>query len=467
VVGRLKPWLVPYAVLGAAAAALVIFGRRLRPALAARLVAGFVVADVLVFTVLCVVEVGPGVFRGGAAAAAGSGGPAGATTAADTAPLRPVAALGYPGRFAIYDPDLLDPGALSGLDPPDNNALGAGAMPSVQGYSSTVDGRYASVTGSHQATGAGQDTLRPAAITDGTLDQLDTTVLLTPSAYLVTPRDEGRSAGTGRRDVTVGQRATWYLGGTFEVSRVEIPDAHAGRDAAAGMQIGLVALDGSARWYRARAVGASALGISVRQPAASVAVVARAHGSAVRLGPASVTVAGGSALVADGRLQDALVPPHWVFAGFDGPFAVFANRQAQPALRVEALPGGSVSGAWIRGPGGAPAEPATATVYSPDGARVVRSVAAIDGWSATWQPRHGPAVALAVVRNGLVQAVDVPPGLGVVTWSYNPPGFRAGVDLSLAAAVVILGFLVLAWLTRGSRKLVPRQWLSLTTCKNG
>ena len=31
VVGRLKPWLVPYAVLGAAAVALVIFGRRLRP----------------------------------------------------------------------------------------------------------------------------------------------------------------------------------------------------------------------------------------------------------------------------------------------------------------------------------------------------------------------------------------------------------------------------------------------------
>jgi hypothetical protein len=36
VVARLKPWLVPYAVLGAAAVALVIFGRRLRPGLGAR-----------------------------------------------------------------------------------------------------------------------------------------------------------------------------------------------------------------------------------------------------------------------------------------------------------------------------------------------------------------------------------------------------------------------------------------------
>ncbi len=104
-----------------------------------------------------------------------------------------MAALGYPGRFAIYDPDLLDPDELSGLDPPDNNAVGVGAMPSIQGYTSTVDGVYASATGSHQATGDGQDTLAPAAVADGTLDQLDTSVLLTPSAYLVTS-----AGGTGR-----------------------------------------------------------------------------------------------------------------------------------------------------------------------------------------------------------------------------------------------------------------------------
>ena len=74
-------------------------------------------------------------------------------TTAATGTLRPVGALGYPGRFAIYDPDLLDPSELSSLDPPDNNAVGDPAMPSIQGYSSTVDGFYASVTGSHQAAG--------------------------------------------------------------------------------------------------------------------------------------------------------------------------------------------------------------------------------------------------------------------------------------------------------------------------
>ncbi len=371
--------------------------------------------------------------------------------------LRPVAALGYPGRFAIYDPDLLDPSDLSALDPPDSNASGNGAMPSMQGYSSTVDGHYASVTGSHEATGAGQDTLAPAAVADGTLDQLDTTVLLTPAAYLVSQAGGSGPApgrpGTGRRDIAADQRATWYLGSTSDVSLVEVPDAEASRDVAAGTQIGLIAPDGSARWFPARALTPSALAITVPQPVASVAVAVQApgrpggapgkQGVPGSLGPPSVTV-GGNVLVADGQLQDALVPPHWEFAGFDGPFAVFANRFAQPPLRIEALPGRPLSGAWLQGSGGAPAEPAAATVYSPHGARVVRSVAAIDGWSATWQPRHGPAVPLAVQPDGLVQAVDVPPGPGVLTWSYTPPGFPVGLALSLAAAALVAAFFFLA-----------------------
>ena len=249
-VARLKPWLFPYAVLGAAAAALVIFGRRLPPRLSSRLIAGFVVLDVLVFTIGCVVEIAPGVLGGGSAAqaAAAAASPTAAaasptaaaaspTAAADqittaavmaSARLRPVAALGYPGRFAIYDPDLLDPSDLSALDPPDNNASGDGAMPSMQGYSSTVDGRYASVTGSHQATGAGQDTLAPAAVADGTLDQLDTTVLLTPAAYLVS---QAGGSGPPGRPVRAGATSprisvppgTWAVRATCPWSRCPTP----------------------------------------------------------------------------------------------------------------------------------------------------------------------------------------------------------------------------------------------------
>ena len=481
VIGRLQPWLIPYAVLGLAAAALVIFGRRLGPRLRSRLTTAFVVVDLVVFTVLCVVEVGPGLFAasdgsGGGSGVASSSGHAGHVSAAAAihassatishavsasasqsvtlAPFpRPVAALGYPGRFAIYDPDLLDPGQLSALDPPDVNAIGGHAMPSVQGYSSIVDGRYAAATGSHGASGDGQDTLAPSAVADGVLDQLDTSVLLTLSGYLTTQvGGDGPAAGppgTGQRNLSADQRATWYLGTPLEVAKVEVPDSDARQDAAAGTQIGLMAPDGSTRWYRARALTRSTLGITLPKPVPGIAVLGQARGAPSPLGPPSVVVSDGSVFVADGQLQNALVPSHWKFAGFDGPFAVFANPSAQGPLHIQALPGRSASGAWLTVSGGGPAEPAAATVYSPKGVRVVRSVAAIPGWTATWQPKQGSARALAVQRDGLVQAVDVPPGLGVVTWRYTPPDFPAGVVLSLAATVLVLLFFLAAnWVRR-------------------
>ena len=469
VIGHLQPWLIPYAVLGLAAAALVVFSRRLGPRLRSRLITGFVVVDLVVFTVLCVVEVGPGLFSGsdaspGAALASSSGHAtaglaihaASATASQSVTPAlspRPVAALGYPGRFAIYDPDLLDPGQLSALDPPDVNAIGGHAMPSVQGYSSIVDGRYATVTGSHGASGDGQDTLAPSAVADGVLDQLDTSVLLTLSSYLTTRvGGNGPAAGppgTGQRDLSADQRATWYLGTPLEVTKVEVPDSDARQDAAAGTQIGLMAPDGSTRWFRARALSGATLGITLPQPVPGIAVLGQEQGAPSPLGPPSVVVADGSVFVANGQLQNALVPSHWKFAGFDGPFAVFANPSAQGPLHIEALPGRSASGAWLTISAGGPAEPTAATVYSPQGARVVRSVAAIPGWTATWQPKQGPATALAVQRDGLVQAVDVPPGLGVVTWTYTSPGFPAGLVLSLAATVlVLLFFLAASWVRR-------------------
>ena len=53
------------------------------------------------------------------------------------------------------------------------------------------------------------------------------------------------------------------------------------------------------------------------------------------------------------------------------------------------------------------------------------------------------------------QAVDVPPGLGVVTWRYTPPGFLAGLALSLVATTLICAFVVLALFARRARKPSP------------
>jgi hypothetical protein len=448
IAGRLRPWLVPYALLGAGAIALAIAGPRMRPALRSRWLGGFVVLDVVVFTILGVVAVGSGLGSSVTAAAShGTGAASASAPGRGRAPdPRPIAALGRPGRFAIYDPGEFGTRALPVLGSPDLNAISA--TPSVQGYSSIVDGRYAAATGSHLATGEGQDVLNPRAIGSGVLDQLGTTSLLTVPGYLITAGKRAWPApgppGTGDRQVAADQKGTWYFATQLDVSRLEVPDADARQDAATGTQIGLVRPGGSTRWFAADAASASLLAVHLRHPVVSVAMTGRAGGKPGLLGPPSIAEPGGRVYVADGQLQNALVPPRWGFAGHDGSFAVFVDRFAAGSLSLQALPGRPASGASVRPLAGPAAEPTAAGVSSPHGVRIVRAVAAIPGWSAIWYPRGGMAVTLAVHRAGLVQAVDVPPGRGIVTWSYAPPGFRLGFALSLGAGLLVLLLLLAA-----------------------
>ena len=94
--GPLRPWLVPYALIGAGAIAFVVFGRRLQPRLRSRWLGGLIAIDLVVFTILSVVAVLPGLGggpgpgrvahaapgRGGQAAAAPPSGHSGAAAPA-------------------------------------------------------------------------------------------------------------------------------------------------------------------------------------------------------------------------------------------------------------------------------------------------------------------------------------------------------------------------------------------------
>src|ERR1700722_18964043 len=451
--GLLKPGLVPYLLIAGGAVAFVIVGRRLRPAVRSRWLAGFVLADLVMFTLLGVVAVLPGLGGGapgpGARAGRTAGRAAGARTPpARTPPAEPIADLGYPGRFAIYAPDQLGGPDLSLLGAPDLNVISR--TPSVQGYSSLVSGFYASATGSHRATGDGQDVLDPRAVRAGVLDQLDTSVLLTVPAYLATRSGSAAAPpgppGTGRRDVAPRPQATWYFAEPLGVTRLEVPDADARQDAAQGTRIGLLIPGGPTRWFPAAAAGPARPARTPPRALTSVAVVAQAGAQPVRPGPASVTDTDGRVFVADGQLQDALIPPRWGYAGRDGSFAVFVDHFASGPLSLQEIPGRPALGASVRRIAGSTAAPASAAVFSPHGVRVIRSVAATAGWTAVWRPRHGRATALPVRRDGLVQAVDAPAGHGVVTWSYRPPGFRMGFALSLGATALILLAMVSALL---------------------
>lgn len=456
----LVPGAVPFALLGILAGLLVVVARgRPRPRIEV-LATGLVAASLLAYALLVVVAVPPSSPTGAQGATAATrrrSAPAarGASKAPPAAPVRPVASLGLGGRFAVYDPDLLEGAQLNVLGTPDGNVVTR--TPSVLGYGSIVGARYAAATGSHGVTGRGQDVFSPRAAANGILDELDTRALLTLPSYLVTPASGGGPApgrGAGRRRVGAGGRATWYFGGPLVLRAVAVPPAGSG--SGARLRLGLIGAGGATRWLAAPrrlgkrsarwTLGAGALAYGIRVRAARPAT----------LGPPHLETASGAVLVADGQLAGAIAPPRWRYAGRDGAFAVFADRFARPPLALRPLPGRQLGPAVVRRLAGPPTAPTSAAVDSLHGALVVRAVDALPGWRARWRPSGGVrSRTLAVRRRGLVQAVAVPPGRGVLVFSYQAPGAAAG-GLAGLASLVVLCVLVLQP-ARRRRALVTRR----------
>ncbi len=454
--GGLRLWFLPFGGLGVASVALALWGKRLSRAWRARALVAFVIVDVIIYAAMAVVSIDPNLGHPSPTMQATS------TTAPSTSSSRepspgasvptqvtsvPASAYVGSGRFAVYDPDLLDANGLNLIGAPDLNVVDA--VPSVQGYSSIVDGAYASATGTHQSTGLGQNILAPGALSNGTFDQLSTTVLFTPRDYLlVAPGDTALPVPeAGNRDIAPLSRGTWYFGVDLSVKTILVPDARAQADLSSGLRLGLVSAAGNVvEVPSASLAGEALLEVQLRSPIAAVGLVGIAGARTARLGSPSVGSVDGTMYTADGQLQADLVPPRWQFRDVDGSFGVFDDSFAVPALSLRPLPGHrDVSGAAsVRLEEGSPVSPAAASIYSQHGVEVIRSVAAIPGWNATWHPRSGAAVHLAVHKRGLVQAVDVPAGIGVLSWTYDPPGWTAGWVLALCALSALLVLLIAA-----------------------
>ena len=63
--------------------------------------------------------------------------------------------------------------------------------------------------------------------------------------------------------------------------------------------------------------------------------------------------------------------------------------------------------------------------------------------------------------DGVVQAVDVPPGTGTLTWHYAPPRLTAGLSISLVALVALL---LLCGATRTRSRVGPACRFAGTAC---
>jgi hypothetical protein len=441
-----RPVFVVTLVLVLASAAIVTGVGRLAPRRRAGLLVIFVLVDLIAFNVTDVWNIAPGLGK------AASPPPKSHPTGASPATLAAAPGLGETGRFAMYDPDGVIDNQLRVLHSPDLNLYDG--LFSVQGYSAIVDGRYAEATGSHAAEGRGYNELSPSAVEDGLLDQMDATTLVTSPSYLVRPSDAAAAAdaspsapadgqGPGTRVVAAGADARWDFGETLAVSTISLPWVPSGdlAVATAPWRVALVEPGGRLAWQQVTFAARPSGGFVIRlaQPAPGVGVVIRPTGASGTAGPPVIETVPGSYFVVNGALEDALLS-HWSFDGDEGPLAYFTNRHAVAPLSLRALKGVALSTATVRARSGPALEPTSAAVDTPAGAEVIRAVTMIPGWTATWTPSTGgDTVPLAVRRTGLVQAVDVPAGRGIVTWQYDAPGLEPGLIMTLLGVGLVLG----------------------------
>jgi hypothetical protein len=445
----LMPEVLPFALLGVVAGALVAWPRPVAPRRLVALSCGLAWLNLLVFASLVVVAIPPFSPAGQASASKGGSsllasadpGSLGRAGVATHATARPIGALGLGGRFAIYDPDLLEASQLAALKAPDENVVSA--TPSVLGYGSIVPARYAAATGSHGTSGEGQNVFSPTAAANGVFDELDTKVLLTLPAYLLrSPSTSGIAPASkaGTRRVEAKGTATWYFGGPFALSCVAI--RLFGSAGTATIRLGIVTERATTHWLKARRVRVPGLARWSWRAELGAAGVVAASSRSLRMGAARLCTSKG-VLVANGELAAAISSPRWRYVGQDGAFGVFEDLWADPPLQVRPLPGQQGGRASIEPLGGPASAPSVAAVDSSRGALVVRSVSAIPGWQAIWHPEgRGRPRRLAIRRQGLVQAVAVPPGRGVLVFRYEAPGFVSGALVTLVSLAVLLALIV-------------------------
>ena len=366
------------------------------------------------------------------------------------------------GRFLLVDPSRSGGTALDRVGASDFGVLSG--LASAQGYGSLTWGPYAAATGTHS-----QDDLDPAALAGNVFDSLDVRVLLTVPSELSVPLRGTATGGSGPAqvpgigappiagvgavpspvDLGTGRAANRWFGRALLVRSVTLELS--GRPLAAqtlaslGREVRLlpavgrpglpdpagIALDGSHRVAVSFRDSRPVEGLSISDPL----------GPSVRIARVVVTTRSGASFGLDGALSAGLTAPHWVAAGYIGPFAVFTNQRAIGGFAAAGPTVGTKPGLRarvVRSSSWSPTE--TVAITSAVPATILRSVADIPGWRAT-EDHDGRTRDVVLHRAGLVQSFEVPAGSTLVTFAYDPPGLRTGLAM---AGTGVAGSLVLA-----------------------
>ena len=448
-------------VIAAVATWIALFGGRLTPTGLRRALALVMAVDLVFFTALIL------------------HGPVTHTTAQATGPTadRLTAVTGN-GRFIIYDPDRFLQGELFAMGQTDLNV--PKQLPSAQGYAALVDGNYYRATGAHL-----QEDLDPSTLAGSTWDDLNVTVLLSLPSYFVTPVPSaspthrvtsfpsdpdafvgGPRVPMDRVRLTASGRHTWYFGSTLTLTSGEIP---LDTGAAAAARIGVITPAGSVAWLprsaRAddRGGGALRFRLNVSTVAAGIVVQNGPGKPITALTPEVDTVEDGTVAL-DGRLQNAVIPPHWTFTGTIGSFGVFRNARPHGWAWTTARNAGDRPG-QVRQLSAGRDGTQRFLVHAQNPVWLVRSEAPAPGWHATVQAvappgsrARGSATSAPVVSLKVTQRVRVPAGYFVVTFHYAPVAALAGVGLSAVGGLsLVIGgvFVLVGWRRRRHGRGVP------------
>jgi hypothetical protein len=162
----------------------------------------------------------------------------------------------------------------------------------------------------------------------------------------------------------------------------------------------------------------------------------------VEIGAAVVRTAGQGTYRVDGSLRDAVTPGRWRFAGMIGDFCIFTQASAAGQAWVENGPPGAAHVV-----SSTPWGDQVIRVTTTRPATLLRSEQFATGWQATvtTTPSHGGSAhhAVAVRRQGLIQAVPVPAGTSLVHFTYRPHRVLEGFVASALGFIALVA--LVAW----------------------
>jgi 4-amino-4-deoxy-L-arabinose transferase-like glycosyltransferase len=376
------------------------------------------------------------------------------------------------GRYAVFDPDLFDSSESPDAGEPDLGVLNG--LPSISGYGSIADGRYAAQTLTQM-----RGFINIASLGEGKYQTLGLQVMVTvPESFIVPiaglPKVGGGSfkvlaeqPGTdpalpggnsppalppllslgiapARQEIPSAATSGWWFGTTLSLGSadVQLGDPAQGQVVRAG-----VISAGGVSWGNPTriGVGATTAHLALAERTGEGIELQVLSGPPLQSARMVVATEGGRYYLAGGVLSNAMQPGQWTQLGIADDFVVFRAGYTPKA-------------AWLQAAGTASAVPSPSMALSNTDARVVDSSAdettietttqnpALLVWSSAWDPGWtaemvdgGGDRSLRVERAGLVEAVNVPAGSSEIRFSYRPADFALGLLLS---AVTVAGLVV-------------------------